>query len=131
NVRFLPRVPRTEISQIMAASDALVMHLAKEPHLEFTIPSKTQFYLARGQAILAGVSGEAAEILRQSGAAIVVSPEDVEAMATAMADMAGRPAEDLRAFSSNGREYYARNLDFDLGIKATLEAIDAATRVPV
>lgn len=125
NVRFLPRVSKHEITGVMAAADALVIHLADHPHLAFTIPSKTQFYLAMGKPILAGISGEAAEILRESGAATVVQPEDVNALGVAMIEMASRSREALRAAGAEGRAYYMRELEFGLGVKATLDMIHA------
>jgi len=130
NVRFLPRVPKSEIRRIMAAADALVIHLADEPHLAFTIPSKTQFYLASGQPILAGISGEAAEILIESGAALVTPPADVQKLAEAMERMARWSADELRRAGEAGRAYYLRELEFEHGMRATLDVIERARVIP-
>lgn len=126
NVCFLPRVHKSQIQGIMAAADVLVVHLADEPHLGFTIPSKTQFYLASGQPILAGITGEAAEILNASGAAVVVPPADVDGLAHAMERMSRWSADDLQRAGEAGRAYYLKELEFEIGMRATLEVIEQA-----
>jgi len=126
NVRFLPRVPKEEVTGIMAAADALVIHLADQPLFNFTIPSKTQFYLAMGRPILAGLGGEAGELLKESGAAIVVPPEDAEALADAMIRFSRLAEPERTRMGANGRAYYGERLSFEKGVAATLDVIHSA-----
>ena len=90
-VEFHGHVPREEILAAFTDADALLLHLADGPLFEITIPSKTQVYLAMGRPIVAGVSGETAELLRQSGAALVAPPQDAPALAETMCAMADLP----------------------------------------
>ena len=126
NVRFAGRVPKSEVGVWLATADALLIHIAADPLFEITIPSKTQHYLACGRPILAGIGGEAGEILERSGAAIVVPPEDSGALARAALRLARMPAEQRRALGKAGREHYHDALSFDRGIAQTLEVLDAA-----
>lgn len=126
NVRFLPRVPKTEVTGIMAAADALVIHLADRPLFNFTIPSKTQFYLALGRPILACLGGEAGELLKDSGAAIVVPPEDVEALADAMIRFSRLDEAERMRMCASGRAYYREHLSFEKGMAATLDVMHSA-----
>jgi glycosyltransferase involved in cell wall biosynthesis len=66
--------------------------------------------MACGRPILASLEGEAAEILRASGAALVVPPEDVDALAEALARLVRDPA--LRSeLAARGRPYVAGHFD--------------------
>jgi glycosyltransferase involved in cell wall biosynthesis len=123
NVRFVGRVPQSEIGRWFAAADALLLHIAGDPLFEITIPSKTQYYLACGRPLIAGIGGEAAGILAASGAAIVVPPEDAEALANAFERMAAKSAAERDAMGDAGRSFYRAALSFESGIDKTLAVI--------
>jgi len=121
-----PRVPANEIDEVVACSDALLMHLRDEPLFRITVPSKTQAYLAYGRPVVAGVAGEAADLLQNSGAAIVVAPCDPCALSEAISRMADLSREQRQAMGSAGRRFYFDNLSFSSGITLTLSALAAA-----
>lgn len=121
-----PRVSAAEIDEVVARSDALLMHLRDEPLFRMTVPSKTQAYLAYGRPVVAGVAGEAADLLEKSGAAIVVAPCDPDALSEAISRMADLTREQRQAMGSVGRRFYFDNLSFSSGISSTLSAIDTA-----
>ena len=125
-VRFAPRVPVADLSVFIGAADIMVLHLSDDPLFEITIPSKTQFYLASGKPILAGISGEAASLLRQSGAAIVAPPGDRAAIADAIAKFASMTPGERDQMGTNGRAFYDTHLSFDRGMVQTLALIAAA-----
>ena len=76
---------------------------------------------------LASLEGEAAEILRASGAAVVVGPEDVEALAAAVSQLAADPG--LRsALGSRGRPYAAKHYDRRVLAARYLELLEGAIR---
>ncbi len=118
-VHFHGTVSRELMDRIFEAADILVMHLAPDPLYDITIPSKTQHYLACGKPIIAGLSGEAAQILERSGAAVVSAPGDVAAMATAITRMARRPATERAALGQAGANYYAEHFAFGGAIAST------------
>jgi glycosyltransferase involved in cell wall biosynthesis len=120
------RVPAAQIAEILAGSDALLLHLRDEPLFRITIPSKAQAYLASGRPVVAGVGGEAAGLLRRSGAALVVRPSDPSALSEAISAMADLPRERREAMGRAGRGFYFENLSFAAGMSATLATIDAA-----
>jgi colanic acid biosynthesis glycosyl transferase WcaI len=128
-VRFHDRLPQDAIIEVFKRADALLVHLADDPLFEITIPSKTQFYLAMGRPIVAGVSGEAARILEQSGAALVVPPCNAEALAEAICAMADTPAEQRNAMAANGVRFYSARLSFESAIARTLEVLNEADPV--
>ena len=73
------------------------------------IPSKIFEYLAAGKAVIGSVRGEAAQILREAGAA-VVPPEDGVALADAIRDLAADPRRRL-AMGRAGRSHVEQCYD--------------------
>lgn len=113
-------VSRTAMDRIFDLADILVLHLKADPLYEVTIPSKTQHYLSCGKPIVAGLSGEAADILRQSGAAMVTAPEDTASMTAAIVYLAECDPPQRDVFGKNGQRYYDTHLSFAPAIDRTL-----------
>ena len=126
SARIMPRMPQSEIGNLLAAADLLLVHLKDEPLFRITIPSKTQFYLAMGKPILMGIRGDAAELIERAGAGVVVEPQNAGALAGAVLDLARRPRNELAAMGARGRDFYARELSADVGVGRTLAVLDAA-----
>jgi len=127
-IEFRDRIPRHAIAEVFARAGALLHHLAADPLFEITIPSKTQVYLATGRPIVAGIAGEAAALLRESGAALVVPPMDPAALAQAICDLAEMPVAERQAMGCAGRHFYQQNLSFEQGMARTLALIEGTYR---
>jgi glycosyltransferase involved in cell wall biosynthesis len=132
NVTFRDAVPREDVPALYRTADVVLVPLRAVPLFRSFIPSKMFEILACGRPILASLEGEAAEILRASGAALVVPPEDVDALAKALS----RLAEDLSLRSelaSRGRPWVAEHFDrrrLASGYLEILEMVARATRPP-
>jgi glycosyltransferase involved in cell wall biosynthesis len=110
NVSFLPAVPREQVPAFYRAADVCLVPLRALPLFRAFIPSKMFEVLACGRPVLASLEGEAARILEDSGAAIVVPPENVDALAAAVDRLAADPG--LRAsLGARGRPYVAERFD--------------------
>ncbi|HEY0117093.1 MAG TPA: glycosyltransferase family 4 protein [Allosphingosinicella sp.] len=127
NVRIHPGVPKDQIGDLFAAADVLTLHLKDIPLFAFTIPQKTQFYMAVGRPILIAVPGEAAAMVTDAGAGIAAHPEDVEAVADAMVRMSKMPREELAAMGARGQEAYRELYSLEAGINATIATLESAT----
>ena len=75
------RFSKAEMPAIFAGADALLVTLARQPILAFTIPSKLQSYLSAGRPVLGSLDGEGAELIRRTGAGLVSPAEDAPALA--------------------------------------------------
>jgi glycosyltransferase involved in cell wall biosynthesis len=84
NVTFLPSQPRDAVRGWYNLADVVLVPLRNIPLFETFIPSKMFEILACARPILASVRGEARAILERSGGALVVDPEDVDAMVCAL-----------------------------------------------
>lgn len=119
HVQLRPGVSQSQIGDVFAAADVLVLHLIDDPLFEITIPSKTQFYMAMGRPILIGVRGEAAGMVTDAKAGLAAPPADVEAMARAMVEMARMPAAERAAMGDRARRAYLDHYGFDRAVAAT------------
>lgn len=124
NVQFFPQVPVDQVGRILKAADALLVHLADEPVFEITIPSKTQAYLMTGRPILMAVKGEAARIVQDAGAGMVVEPCNPAALAQAALIMATLPPAELEAMGGRGGLYYREKMCMENGVRS----VDAMLR---
>jgi glycosyltransferase involved in cell wall biosynthesis len=126
NVLFLPRRPFSEIGEVLSLADVLLVHLKDDPLFRITIPSKIQAYLAMGRPILAGVRGDAADLVRTSGAGLVCAPEDAGSMADAVERFFRMPKSQLDELGENGRAFYRRELAMTIGIDRFEEVFRSA-----
>lgn len=113
NVTFLPRVPMAMVPAYLAAADALLVHLKRDPLFAVTIPSKTQAYLAAGRPILMGVEGDAAALVAAAGAGLAFMPDDAQAFAAAVLKMNAAGAAQRQAMGAQGKRYYDEQLALD------------------
>jgi glycosyltransferase involved in cell wall biosynthesis len=84
NVRFLEPARKDMVRDLYALSDVCLVPLRNIPLFDTFIPSKMFEIMAMARPIVASVSGEAADILRKSGGAVVTRPEDSKAIADAI-----------------------------------------------
>jgi colanic acid biosynthesis glycosyl transferase WcaI len=126
HVTFHGPVGREAMDRVFDEADLLLVHLKDDPLYAITIPSKVQHYLACGRPIVAGLAGEAARLLIESGAAIVCPPQAVAAMATAIVRIAAMSVAERAEMGDLGRAYYNTHLGFDRAIDETIAVIDDA-----
>lgn len=115
NVRFLDRVPRTELPDYLAAFDLPIIHLKRDPVFETVIPSKLLEWMAMSRPVLMAVEGEAARIVTEHACGLCIPSEDPAAMAAAILS-AVSDREQLAAMGRRGRVAMLR--EFNRGVKA-------------
>ena len=114
NVRFLPWQPPERMSAFYASADALLVHLKRDPLFEITIPGKTQTCLASGRPIIMAVAGDAADLITQAGAGIVVRPSDPQDLARAVRQLYGMMPAERKAMGMAGRSFFLKNLSLEI-----------------
>ena len=93
NVRFLGLRPRAEIPRWIASADLLLVMLRNLPVFETVIPSKIFEYLAQERPVVVAARGEIRHLVEETKSAFVIDPEDAPALAGAVAEIRGEPAE--------------------------------------
>ena len=116
NVCFLKAVPMNEVGQYLAAADALLVHLKRNPLFRITIPSKTQAYMAAGKPIIMGVDGDAADLVREAKCGFVAESENPRSIADAVMDLFSLSPEQRVELGNRGKTFYSEKLSLRIGI---------------
>ena len=108
NVLFTPSQPRERVPSLYSTADVCLVTLRDVPLFTTFIPSKMFEIMAAGRPIIAAVRGEAREILERSGSAVIVDPEDPQAMADAVLRVTSSPSE-RRKMGDRGRDFVVKH----------------------
>ena len=103
NVHFLGRQPAERMPHIFAVSDVLLVHLRDEPLFRITIPSKTIAYMACGRPVLTAVEGDAADLIRDTGAGVTCRAGDAKDLAKSVSRLRAMPRTALEEMGRAGR----------------------------
>jgi colanic acid biosynthesis glycosyl transferase WcaI len=117
NVRFLGRVPQTEMTRLMAAADLSYIGLRAHASTSITMPSKTQAALAAAKAVLVAADGDLASIVKESGAGFAVGPGDVPGIAAMIEKACRLGRTELKQLGLRGRRYYERTFSAAEGVR--------------
>ncbi len=109
NVRFLGRRPTREMPYLYALADVLMVHLRDHPVFRITIPSKTMAYMACGRPLLMAVEGDAADLVRTTGAGVTCRPENAKDLAEAVRRLHARSWEAREEMGQAGRTAFLRS----------------------
>lgn len=122
SVRFLGKIPKAAMPGLLAASDCCLVHLRKAPLYTSVLPSKI-FEMAHMQKpIILGVTGDAADVVREAGCGICIEPGDAVELVAAVRRLRSEP-ETARAMGHAGWEYVAANYDRDVLAKKYLDLL--------
>ncbi len=116
NIVFHGHRPHDDMPKYYAAADALLVHLSPNDEFSRIIPSKLTAYLACGKPIIAVAGGEAARVVRDSGAGLVVKPGDPEALAAGIIQMQNTSSAERVEMGQKAREYYLAFFDRDRSV---------------
>ena len=127
NVFFLPRVPMNEVGSLLLQADALLVHLKDDELFRITIPSRTQANLAVGKPIIMAVSGDAADLVSNSGGAIICQPSEPNELYNAVKKLSNLTQEELELMGANSKEFYYAHLSLDQGVKKFVKLFEDIT----
>jgi len=118
NIIFVPAQPKTRMPAYWSICDLALVPLKNTPLFTTVLPSKIFEAMGMGRAlVLAAPEGEASQIIRATGAGVIVPPECPTAMARAIRELYHDKAvveqsarQALRAAPQFSREQQARDL---------------------
>ena len=113
HLTLLPFQPYERISEVMGSADVLITLLDSEAKT-FAVPSKTLSYLCAGRALIvaAPAANEAARVVEEAQAGLVVSPDDPAGIVAA-ADRLLVDADLNRRCAANARRYAEQHFSID------------------
>jgi glycosyltransferase involved in cell wall biosynthesis len=103
--RLQPFQPYERLSEVMAAADVLIALLDSDAG-KFAVPSKTLTYLCAGRPILMAApnANQAAKVIRNANAGLVVSPDSSADFVAAAQEFMDQPGE-RAAHAQSARDY--------------------------
>ncbi len=108
NIRFVGEQLRERVPDYIRASDACLVMLRRRDVFKTVIPTKMLEFMSCGRPVILGVEGQARTILEAAEAGIAIEPENANALAEAILQLASNPS--LReAMGQNGRHYVIQN----------------------
>jgi glycosyltransferase involved in cell wall biosynthesis len=109
NVRFHGRVSPSQAFDRSASAFAQIITLRPTPLFEMVIPSKLYLGLAAGSPILAGLRGEAAEMIATSGAGVLFDAESIDSFCSAVRGLLRKADVEREAMGQQMRGYFRAN----------------------
>lgn len=104
-VRFFPPIPKAQIPALLARFDIAYIGWQRTPIYRFGIaPNKLIDYLMAGRAILHSVEA-GNDPVAEAGAGLTVPPEDPQAVAQGLLQLAALPAAERAAMGDRGRAF--------------------------
>jgi glycosyltransferase involved in cell wall biosynthesis len=110
NVVFTGLVPRAELPDYLASSDACLVHFRKQELFSTILPSKFFEDAAMEKPILLGFEGDARALLSEADCGIAFEPDNDAELATAVLTLADDRAECAR-LGANGRRFVLEHFD--------------------
>lgn len=97
--------PRERVSEVLATADLHLVPLSTGLGVS-SVPSKTYSILAAGRPVVASIDegSEVARVVSEAGAGLVVPPDDLDALVTAIEDLVADPIA-LAGMGDAGRQW--------------------------
>lgn len=125
-VDVLPAVPREAVLDQYRWADTVLVSLRAWAPFRWTVPSKLYEALAVGRHVTAALAGEAAELVRSTGAGDVVPPEDAEALQDLWRDLRRHPRR--LEVGGCGRRWASTHADYDMLARQYLDLLEDVAR---
>lgn len=122
NVLILGQRPRSDVPQILAATDVGLILLRRRNGFLKVLPSKMFEVMAMSRPIILGVEGEARQLLEDAGAGIAITPESATELADAVRRLADDPALAAR-LGAQGNTYVRAHYDRDVLARRYLDIL--------
>ena len=108
NVLFLSPVPKTDMPQTLAGTDACIAILKPIEEYKTPYPNKVFDYMAAGRPVVLAIDGVIRDVIEAGQCGIFSPPGDPSALAAAIRSLADNP-ERSRRMGLAGRKYLEEN----------------------
>jgi glycosyltransferase involved in cell wall biosynthesis len=127
NVEWLDPVPHDELRRVLGAADAGAVVLQRNPTFRTVYPNKLFDYMGAGLPVLCGVEGDAAELVTEAGAGLLVRPGDVSDWRRAVVELHRCSPVERAEMGARGRTMVERRFDRLAIAREYLELLRAFT----
>ncbi|HEV2914542.1 MAG TPA: glycosyltransferase family 4 protein [Pyrinomonadaceae bacterium] len=110
NVTFTGTRPKSEMAEILAASDACIACLKDIPMFRTTYPNKVFDYMAAGRPTILAIDGVIRQVIEAAGGGVFVPPGDNAGMAQAIRNLSSDRGQS-NALGQSARAYVVAHFD--------------------
>lgn len=126
-IRFTGRLDKSQMPEVLASSDAMLVHLKKSDLFETVIPSKIFEALSMERPIIMGVKGESAEIIREANAGLFMEPDNEDDLVRNVVQMKTEP-ELMNQLRSNGRQFVSQHYNRNTKAEDFLDTLQSVAK---
>lgn len=123
NLELPGRFPIESMPAILKKCAALMVTLNDDPTFNSTVPGKVQAYLSAGRPILAGINGEGARVIRESGAGLISRAQNAEELLANVMTLYGMPQAERDKMGHLGRAYYLEHFEVQAQTRRLVETL--------
>ena len=105
--------PKSEMSEVLAASDICVATLLNIPMFKTVYPNKIFDYMAAAKPIVMGIDGVIREVVEKSDCGRFITPGDDEQLADSIRWMKDN-ADQAQEMGRRGRDYVSKHFNRDV-----------------
>jgi len=113
NVMMIGTRPKSEMSHILAASDACVATLMNIPMFKTVYPNKIFDYMAAGKPIALGIDGVIREVVEKSECGLYFEPGDDKQLAETIRWMK-KEGDEAQKMGNRGKDYVYKHFNRDV-----------------
>lgn len=110
NVLILGQLPKQQVPDLWAITDASLVLLRNQPLFNMVLPSKIFEAMGMARPIILGVRGESERLVKESGGGLCIEPENAEELAAVVRALAD-DREHAKALGRAGRSYVEEHFD--------------------
>jgi colanic acid biosynthesis glycosyl transferase WcaI len=111
---LLGKHPIEKMPIYFSYADVMLVTLKKDPIFSYTIPAKIQSYLACSKPIIAGLDGEGASVVRESGAGVSCEPENPKELAEKVLEIYHMSEVERENMGKAGQQFFKNNFESDM-----------------
>jgi len=121
NIECLGRFDYEFIPLIYSRAKVLLLTLNSDEILTYTLPWKTQSYLAAGKPILGAIDGEGARVIRESECGLVGPAENSDILEDNIRKMYAMADSDLSIMGQKGLRYFEFNFEMESQVRRLIK----------
>lgn len=122
-VTFYGNQPLDLMPYFFSNADVMFLSLKDEVIFHKTVPAKLQAYMAFGKPVLAMISGEGAQIIKEAKGGFVAESGDYEALVNLVRCYIVLDSKSMEEMSSNNRMFYSDHFSMSSRKKQLMELI--------
>lgn len=121
NVECVGRFDIKYMPAIYSKSKLMLLTLKADEIMKYTLPWKTQSYMAAGKPIVAAIDGEAMRIVQEARCGFTGPAENAQELAENIKKAYALQPQELESMGQNGRAYFEKNFEMQSQVQRLIE----------